>query len=118
MAKLIPLKTLGKKDEIGYIKYGAIIRALLQHPNQPEHRGVNYDYLIKVKRVYDVLDTVDKADKMVLEDADYEFLKDCVVGYLYTHAHPNILTFIEDIKNAEHITTDNPKAEKKKKKKD
>ena len=80
----------GKKLSISDLIKGAI--------NSVGREGVNSEEMRKRQRVLDALEK--GTDKMSLEDADYETLKECVDKMQWAMVHKDILAFVDDVNNA------------------
>ena len=94
--KTIPLKVLGKKED-GLFDYKLIIKNILSVPSNPQV-GLTVEDIRKAVRVMDLVDM--SKDKLELEDADYDYLKQRVENNKFGIAHKSIVTFIDDILGA------------------
>jgi hypothetical protein len=93
--KRIPLRILGKKEN-GF-DYKLLIKNILSVPVNPQV-GLTVDEIRKAVRIMDLIDK--SKDKLELEDADYDYLKNRIETNKFAIAHKDIIEFVDDILEA------------------
>ncbi len=96
--KTIKLRTLGNEGEEGVLDYKKMLKSIVQLPSDPR-QGLSISDIRQAVRVLDGLEG--NGAVLQLEDADYSFLKKKIENYKFGLAHKNILTFVDDVLNAQ-----------------
>jgi hypothetical protein len=100
--KTITLKTVKMQvgDQVGELNYKTQIASILGSPSNPQ-AGADYEEVRRSIRLLDLLDKVGDGDPkppcLVLEDADFEYLKARIKGARYLVINRQVLDFIEDV---------------------
>lgn len=99
--KSIKLKTIaGETENEPTFAYREVIDQIVTTPENPKE-GANIEEIIKSIRVKDALR--EAKEELVLEDADYEYLKRRVKNFRYPFSHRAIVELNNDIMNAEDV---------------
>ena len=98
MARAILLKNLGTED--APVNYREVIKNIACTPLD-RNRGSTREENFKAFRILDALRVAENLDKLILEDADYTFLKQKVDKFPFAYSHEVLKEFYEDIDNAE-----------------
>lgn len=79
--------------------YADLIKIVMQ---QVDAKGKTVAQMKKDFRIIDVIDKVieEKSEIISLEDADFDLLKERVVGFVYGFMHRDLITFENDIQAA------------------
>jgi len=87
--KTVPMTVLGKTQEF---EYRGMIQVILESPANPE-KGAGIDEVRKCIRILDVLEKSES--ELVLEDADFDFLKDRILKTKFTSNNKVFVDFVD-----------------------
>lgn len=89
--------TLKKVDGLDY---KALLKTILAAPKDPS-AGLQLDEIRKVVKILDILDAADAA--VMLEESDWQYVRDRVKSAPYTAADKRIVDFADAVIGAEEI---------------
>lgn len=98
MAKVIPLKVLGKDDGLK-INYLEMFKVAVSSPDDPKI-GLSVEEIRRSVKILDILDGAKGSSEVVLEDAEYEYLKRKIMGHKYQVAFKDLVTYFDDVEYA------------------
>lgn len=85
-----------------YIDYKQMIKQAISESQDPQ-RGLSVSDIRTAVKIIDKIDAAE--EQLLLEEAEYQFVKSKVAAMSFIVAHKNIVEFVDDIENAPEVDT-------------